>query len=261
MQSDAPAVTFGAVGRNVALGKTVGRISHAPRHRVVGASGSARAPARSMIAQTVGSVSSAKQCSALGAASGATERNVALAWMVLPTFHAHQPPKSGGRACARQVQKRSLIALRGNNAGWGTMSNALARKVLCAGVSNVAPVLRKDQIFHALLLRIGGETNNARMQAKRMIARWSSAAVWARLCSVPAVACGALGRSVVQQQKEKTIFHAPRPQAGGVLGCARKQPRSGTAPRRRCLHEKRRLIAVSAVWCQDRRSDINRAGY
>merc|ERR1712241_229637 len=157
-------VTLGAVGRNVAPGKTVGRISHAPRHRVVGASGSARAPARSTIAQTVGSVSSAKQCSALGVASGAAERNVALAWMVLLVFHAHQHPRSGVRACARQVQKRSLIALRGNSAGWASTSNALARKVFYAGVSNVAPVLPRDQIFHALLLRMGGETKDARMQ-------------------------------------------------------------------------------------------------
>lgn len=245
MQSDAPAAaTLGAMARNVALGKTVDRISHAPRRPAAGAWSSARAPTRSMIAQMVGSASSARWYSAPGVVFGAMERNVALAWTVLLAFRAHRHPRIGVRACARQAQRRSMIARMANSAGKAKTSNALARKAICAGVSNVAPVLREDQIFRALQLQMDGETSVAKVPQRHMTARQSFAAAWARLCSVPAVVYGALGKSVAQQQKEKITFPALRLQADGVSGSARMHPRSGIAPHRHCLHEKRRETAM-----------------
>jgi hypothetical protein len=262
MQSDAPAAaTLGAMARNVALGKMVGRISHAPRRRVAGASNSARALTRSMTAQMAGSASSARRSSAPGVVCGAVQRNVALAWTVLQAFHAHRHPRIGARACARQARRRSTIAHMANSAGRAKMSNVLARRTTGAGVSSAVPVLREDQISRALQLQMHGETNVAKVPQRHMIARQSFAAAWARLCSVPAVAYGALGKSVAQQQKEKITFPALRLHVDGVLGSARLHPRCGTAPHRHCLHEKHRQIAMkhSVAWCQDKRSSTNPA--
>merc|ERR1712129_47548 len=136
--------------------------------------------------------------------------------------------------------------------------NALARKAICAGASNAAPELQADQTSRALLLQMGGETHGARWQRRSMIARQSFVAVWARLCSVPVVVYGAPGRSVAQQQKEKIISLAPRLQADGVWGSARMHPRSGIAPRRHCLPEKRRQTTCTAS-CRDKRSCTDRA--
>jgi len=111
------AATLGAMERSVALGRMVDRIFHAPRRRAAGGLGSARATRRSMIAPMVGSVSSARWCSALGVVLGAGEKSAALAWMALQPFHAHRHPRIGARASAKRARTRSLIARRANSAG------------------------------------------------------------------------------------------------------------------------------------------------
>merc|ERR1712154_664732 len=116
------------------------------------------------------------------------------------------------------------------------MSNALAPRALGVEASNVALGWLEAPIFHARLLRAVGVGIGARALRRHMIARRSSSATLAQLCSVLGVALGALERSVARVQKEGIISLAPRPPVGGVLGSARMYPSCGIASHRRCLH-------------------------